>query len=465
MTSNPGAAGAEDPEPKDSTSIVRDAAFQLLGKGIDVPVREIDRISTSKRLEPRDRALLHEIVSGVARRSGTLDAILSAYLRRNPERGVRTILRIAAYELLYLERTAPYAVVQDSVSIAGRRISGPTAGFVNAVLRALSSELTFEPLQSYRPARDRIPVETRVARFARPVLPDPLTNPTAYLAAIHSMPPFLIERWRARFGDRGAAEAFRAANDRPVLMLRVNSLQLTRDELLERLRARGYPAVPGGHPLAVRLPSRADGLFETEEFKSGAFVLQDETQMKVADLLAPKPKEKILDLCAAPGGKTTHLAILAQDKADIVAVDRSEDRIARVRENAERLKLKSIRTFVLDPVLTPPPGGPFDAVLVDAPCSNSGVLARRPEARWKIDSFKLARHQLHQMRLLTAGLLAAKPGGRVVYSTCSVEPEENEVVVKNICETQKLGTVASVEAIAPAPGHEGGFIALLTKNP
>jgi 16S rRNA (cytosine967-C5)-methyltransferase len=443
---------------------VRDVAYQLLSKGLEVPTREIDKYSKSKNLDARDRAFLHEVVAGVARRMGTLDAVLSAYLRRNPERGVRTILRIAAYELLYMDRSAAHAIVQESVAIAGRRISGPTAGFVNAVLRALTNEISFEPLQTYRPARDRFPVETRVAHFDRPVLPDPMTNPTGYLAAIHSMPPFLVERWRARFGDRGAAEAFRAANDRPVLMLRVNTTQMTRDELLEKLRARGYPAVPGEHALAVRLPSRADGLFDTEEFKAGAFALQDETQMRVADLLAPKAKEKVLDLCAAPGGKTTHLAQLAGDKADIVAIDKTEDRVQRIRDNALRLKLKSVRTLTIDPTISPVAGAPFDAVLVDAPCSNSGVLARRPEARWKIDSFHLARHQMQQIRLLTAGLLATKPGGRVVYSTCSVEAEENEVVVKNVCETQGLATVVSVETIAPAPGREGGFFALLTRN-
>jgi 16S rRNA (cytosine967-C5)-methyltransferase len=452
-------------ERTESNSVVRDLAFQLLTKSLEVPTREIERYSKSRNLDARDRAFLHEIVAGVGRRAGTLDAVLSVYLRRNPERAVRTILRIAVYEMLFIERTAPHAVVAESVAVAGRRISGPTAGFVNAVLRAVSNELTFEPLQTYRPARDRFPAETRVARFVRPVLPDPMTNPTAYLAAIHSMPPFLVERWRARFGDRGAADAFRASNDRPALMLRVNATQMTRDELLEKLRAAGFAAVPGEHPLAIRLPSRADGLFETEEYKSGAFVIQDETQMRVADLLAPKPKEKILDLCAAPGGKTTHLAQIANDKAEIVAIDRSQDRVDRVVENAQRLKLKSIHVHALDPTISPVPGGPFDAVLVDAPCSNSGVLARRPEAKWKIDSFSLARQQQRQIRLLVSGLLAAKPGGRVVYSTCSVEAEENEIVVKTVCEGQGLATIVSAETVAPAPGREGGFFALMTKNP
>lgn len=415
-------------------------------------------------MEPRDRALLHEIIAGVARRMGTLDSVLAVYLRRNPEKAVRTILRIGAYELIYLERMPPHAIVSESVAVAGRRISGPTAGFVNAVLRALANEITFEPLQTYRPSRDRFPAETRVARFARPVLPDPMTNPTGYLAAIHSLPPFIVERWRARFGDKGAADAFRASNDRPPLMLRVNTELMTRDALTETLREKGYPAVPGEHPQSLRLPSRADGLFDTDEFKKGVFVLQDETQMRVAELLAPKAKEKILDLCAAPGGKTTHLAQLANDKADIVAIDRSEDRVKRIRENVERLQLKSVHTFAMDATLSPVPGAPFDAVLVDAPCSNTGVLARRPEARWRVDSISLMKHQVQQIRLLTAGMLAVKPGGRVVYSTCSVEPEENEAVVKAVAETQGLATIVSQETVAPAPGREGGFFALLTRN-
>lgn len=448
----------------ESVSVVRDLAYQLLNESLDVPTREIDRVSRTRQLDPRDRALLHEEVAGVARRAGTLDAVLTAFLRRNPERGVRTVLRIGAYEMIYLDRIAPHAIVSESVAVAGRRISGPTAGFVNAVLRAMANEIAYEPLQTYRPGRECFPAENRVVRFLRPVLPDPMTNPTAYLAAIHSLPPLLVERWRTRFGDRGAAEAFRASNERPGLTLRVNPKILSRDDLVERLRARGYPAVPGEHAMAVRLPARADGLFDTEEFKQGAFVLQDETQMRVADVLAPKAKEKVLDLCAAPGGKTTHLAQLANDKAEIVAIDRSEERVARIRENAERLKLHSIRAMVLDPTITPVPGGPFDAVLVDAPCSNSGVLAKRPEARWRIEAPALFRHQQKQIRLLAAGMLAAKPGGRVVYSTCSVEAEENEMVVKSVCEGQGLGAIQSVETTPPGPGREGGFHAVLARN-
>src|SRR5262245_44710946 len=170
-----------------------------------------------------------------------------------------------------------------------------------------------------------------------------MTAPSHYLAAIHSLPSMLCERWRARFGDRVAADMFRASSERPSMTLRANPDVMARDALIEALRARGYPAIPGDHPLAIRLPPRADGLFDTEEFKEGAFVVQDETQMRIAELLAPKAKEKVLDLCAAPGGKTCHLAQISKGKADIVAVDRSEDRVARIRENAERLKLKSIR--------------------------------------------------------------------------------------------------------------------------
>ncbi|MBL8696019.1 MAG: methyltransferase domain-containing protein [Planctomycetes bacterium] len=443
--------------------MIRDLAFRLLNKSIAVPSREVDQIARSARLEPRDRALLHDVVSGVARRMGTIDSVLSVYLRRNPERAVRTILRIGVYELVYLDRMPPHAVVSESVAVAGRRISGPTAGFVNAVLRAIATELQFEPLASYRPMRDRFPTETRVARFARPVLPDPATNPSGYLAAIHSLPAHVVDRWRARFGDRGAADAFRASNERPALTLRANTEVIERDALVEELRGLGYPAVPGDHALAVHLPARADGLFDSEIFKKGGFVVQDETQMRVADLLAPKPKEKVLDLCSAPGGKTTHLAQLAKDKADILAVDQSEDRVARVRESAERLKLKSIRTQVANALVAPVPGGPFDAVLVDAPCSNSGVLARRPEARWRINEDSLATHHQTQARLLIAGLLATKVGGRLVYSTCSVEPEENEMVVQEVVEQHKLAKVEKAETVVPAPGREGGYHALLIR--
>ncbi|HKE00576.1 MAG TPA: transcription antitermination factor NusB, partial [Planctomycetota bacterium] len=190
--------------------MIRDLAFRLLNQGITVPSREIDRAAATAKLEPRDRALLHEVVSGVIRRLATLDSVLAAYLRRNPEKAVRTVLRVGVYELLYLERVPPHAVVSESVAVAGRRISGQTAGFVNAVLRAISTELAFEPLASYRPSRDRFPVNGRVARFARPVLPDPMTSPSGYLAAIHSLPLATVERWRTRFGDRVAADMFRA---------------------------------------------------------------------------------------------------------------------------------------------------------------------------------------------------------------------------------------------------------------
>lgn len=187
--------------------------------------------------------------------------------------------------------------------------------------------------------------------------------------------------------------------------------------------------------------------------------------MHASELLAPKPGERILDLCAAPGGKSAHLAELSNDQATIIACDVSESRLSRIAETIERLDLKSIEPTLIDRDGSNIPEGPYDAVLVDVPCSNTGVLARRPEARWRFKENELEELIQLQTRLLLTAFDLIRPGGRIVYSTCSIEPEETTTLIESV--TKEVGSMVCEKQNLVLPGQpsDGAFQALLTKNP
>jgi 16S rRNA (cytosine967-C5)-methyltransferase len=373
---------------------VRGLAAQVLA---DAEKKFVDEALDARRtasLSRRDRALLTTLVYGATRWRRELDWLIDRCAERvHPE--IRQHLRVALFQMRHLDKIPRHAAVNEAVELA-KGVSRKSAGFVNAVLR----------------------------KAADLALPDAL-------GVRSSHPDWLIERWRKRHPPKELESLLDADNAVLPLTIRPNPL-----------KAAG--------PIDVEGDPAAD-----PRFAEGLYTVQDETSTRVAPMLDPKSGERVLDLCAAPGGKTTHLAELMGGKGLVVAVD-LPDRIGLVTESAKRLGLANIECVAGDGA-TVAFREPFDAILVDAPCSNTGVLSRRPDVRWRLKEKDIAGAAAIQRRLLENAARLLKPGGRVVYSTCSLEPEENTP-------DPALWTVEKQELTLPTDRHSGGYQALLRRR-
>ncbi len=373
---------------------VRGLAAQVLLAAEKKFVDEALEAHRGAALSRRDRALLTTLVYGATRRRRELDWLIDRCAERvHPE--IRQHLRVALFQIRHLDKIPRHAAVNEAVELA-KGVSRKSAGFVNAVLR----------------------------KAADLDLPDTIGVRTSH-------PDWLIERWRKRFSPKELQALLDANNAVLPLSIRPNPL---RPAALSEVE--GDPAADPG-------------------FVEGRFTVQDETSMKVAPMLDPKPGERVLDLCAAPGGKTTHLGELMGGKGTVVAVD-LPDRIGLVAESARRLGLANIECVAGDGT-TIAFREPFDAILIDAPCSNTGVLARRPDVRWRLREKDIAGAAELQRRLLANGARLLRPGGRMVYSTCSLEPEENRVDLPGF-------RVIKEELTLPTDRHSGGYQALVRRD-
>lgn len=399
----------------------------------------LDHAFEGARLDARDRRLCTELAYGVLRRQATLDWRLNHVTDRPVARlplPVRVALRLGAYQLLHLDRVPPSAAVNESVMLAaapGDRASARWRGLTNAVLRGLT-------------------------RQAPPPLPDPAREPVQSLAVRGSCPAWLVERWLARYGSPLCEQMCQATLLVPPLTLRTNTLKVTRDELLARLTRAGLLVRPTPiSPVGVTVEKQG-GITDWPHYQEGLYYLEDEAAQLVPPLLAPQPGERVLDACAAPGGKSTHLAALMQNRGEVVAVDRSARRLDLLRENCARLGIDIVRPVEHD--WCRPSNGQgqgqamldergFDCALVDAPCSGLGVLKRHPEAKWRKGADVLAGHQARQLSILDRVATLLRPGGRLVYSTCSTEPEENEHVVERFSKNHAEFRRESVEPWLP----------------
>jgi 16S rRNA (cytosine967-C5)-methyltransferase len=447
----------------------RSLALEILlaGRRHDAFVQELlDQHLRQTPLEPADRRLATQLVYGVLRRRGTLDALLRPLVTRQPhqvEPWLWDTLRLGAYQLALLTSVPPHAALHETVELAAAFGRPGAKGFLNGVLRALSRLLTEEP--AGQPATDALPLEDgRYRRLARPVLPELAAFPVEYLSAAFALPRWLVARWRERWaGDELLRLGFWFAGPAP-LWLRVNPLRTDRDALLKALREAGAAAEPGTHPQAVRLAEHV-AVRDLPGYEPGWFAVQDESAMRVASALSPAPGSRVLDLCAAPGGKTSHLAELMRNEGQIVACDVDDRRLRTVTELCCRLGVTIVETRRLHPERNEePPAGPFDAVLVDVPCSNTGVFGRRPEARWRLQPSDLAELVRLQTKLLLWAGERVRPGGAVVYSTCSIEPEENGGLVRAVLQGLPDLTLEAEEAQVPGRPADGGYWARLRRG-
>lgn len=375
--------------------------------------------------DPRDRALIMELVYGVLRRQETLDwrlnAVLTKPLPKLPAL-VQMLLRIGAYQLLFLDRIPASAAVHETVELtkaSSHQLGRDWSALVNAVLRNLI----------------RLPV---------PNLPDPTIHPVEYLSICYGIPLWLSQRWVGHLGYVQAETACQTASAIPSITLRVNRIRLTRDSLLEQFEKAGVTAYPTAiSPVGVTLDKGQD-VSSLPGFETGDYYVEDEAAQLIPPILDAQPGGSILDTCAAPGGKTTHLAELMGDRGTIVALDPKASRLDLLRDNCRRLRLHCIVPIVGD--ARRPSDWPreitgsrhaglpqFDRILVDAPCSGLGVLRRHPESKGQRSESTFARHQALQSQILESVAPCLRPGGVLVYSTCSTETEETEEVVTRFC--------------------------------
>ena len=392
----------------------RVAAYRVLRavlRGEDLP-RALAQIRDALA-DRRDRALVTEMATGTLRWLAALDHVIEQVAARPTSRlddEVLCVLRLGAYQLLFLERVPAPAAVHESVGLVREVGKTRAAGLVNAVMRGIAAVREAPPL---------------------PPEPEPSDGPEArlaYLSVTCSHPRWLVERWLHRRGFRRTAAWVRFNNVPPALTLRANRLRTTREAVAERLRAHGVATEPTriardgltvltGNPL--RTPLATDGLF----------LVQDEASQLVAEVAAVRPGERVLDACAAPGGKTTAFAAAVGDTGLVVACDLRPARVRLLRRTLDRTGATGVETVRLD-MREPLPFRPvFDCVVVDAPCSGLGTIRRDPEIRWRRQPADLPHLARAQRAITSRAATAVRPGGRLIYATCSSEPEENEAVV------------------------------------
>ena len=394
------------------------------------------------RLSPADRGLCHELVCGVVRWQATLDRLIARKTTpgREPRPALINLLRLGLYQIFWLDRIPPHAAVHETVEQAKRAGYHSQAGFINAVLRGYLRE--FDEVKK--------------------ILADMKTSQPA-LGWSH--PEWLVEKWRKSFGDENTRQLLEWNNTPPKTFARVNTLKTDAAKLVERWREEGveYDFVTRdwtGENLAFELKSHPP-LNSLTSFRDGWFYVQDPSTLLAVRELDPQSGETILDLCAAPGGKTTFIAQQMNNAGKIIASDVEPNRLKLVKDNCARLGVACVEKVSAFRF----PLSAFDRVLVDAPCSNTGVMRRRVDLRWRISPEEISRLQKTQLDLLKLAATGLKSGGVLVYSTCSLEPEENAVVVKEFLAANPNFKLETERQLLPfADNVDGAFVARLKSS-
>lgn len=371
----------------------------------------LDHEMRNSELSGQDKALLYEIVHGVTRWMGRLDWILTGFYKGQFSKAIpnlRNGLRVALYQILFLDKIPDHAAVNEAVEFVKKLQGQKPADLTNAILRNI--------IRSKNAIR----------------YPEPEEDLIGYLSAYYSHPSWMVKRFVERFGREETEKLLLANNEKPYLTLRVNAIKTTPEELgklLDSVHLRYRRGIY--NPEFFQLQNLTN-ITAWEYFTKGYFNIQDESTGLACKLLDVEPGMKVLDMCAAPGGKTALLAALMKDKGEIIAIDKFEARLKLLRRNNERLGLTCVKTVESDALEYE--GGPFDRVLADVPCSGTGTLSKKPDIKWKKDIFDIRKMTETQLKLLKKAASLVKVGGVVVYSTCSIEAEENFEVVKKFLE-------------------------------
>lgn len=480
----------------------------------------LEQLFEERHVTPQDRGLATEMAYGITRRLASIDALIEACCDRPREMvqdGLWRLMRMGVYQLAWLNSIPPHAAIHETVELA-RRLGQPGwCGFLNAVLRRLQREVlpteqsgwtsvrtvdelvnhpdtSWLPLRSqeqtgHQPTKDQgprtkdspgglhpplaseltgrqtppcSPVLTGL-QLRQPVFPDPDQHRAAFWADAFSFPEWMIDEWCLESGEKVALERAAWFNTAGRMCLRVNLMRATREQMLAALQRMGVAAFAGRWPESILLETPVP-VSEIPGFRDGLVSIQDESAISAAALLAPQPGWRVLDLCAAPGGKTAHMAEQMNNQGQVIACDTVAKRLPLIVQNCQRLGISIVETREILEDGSNIPNGPFHAVLVDVPCSNTGVLGKRPEVRWRYVPGELRELTQIQSRLLRKALELVGPGGRIVYSTCSIDVRENGELVR-----QALNEVSGfrlVEERNHQPGLpvDGGYAALIIRN-
>ncbi|MHC2994861.1 MAG: 16S rRNA (cytosine(967)-C(5))-methyltransferase RsmB [Candidatus Atribacteria bacterium] len=392
---------------------IREIALNILVK-IDYKKGYINIILNNllekNKVSVRDAAFINEITYGVVRNRNKLDWVISQFSIKDFNKTpiwIKNILRMGVYQLLFLDKIPDYAVCNESVQLAKKYGNPKVAKFVNSILRNIIRNRE----NIYWPDKDK---ETAL-----------------YISVFYSHPHWIIERWLKRFGFKETIEICKANNKIPSLVIRTNTLKISRSDLKKILEKENISVEEGIFTEEALYLKGLPNITKFPAYKEGLFQIQDEASILVSHLVAPLPGEFIIDVCSAPGGKTTHLAQLMNNNGTILAFDTNKTRLSMVEDNCQRLGINIVKAQINDVTkLNINYINKADKVLVDVPCSGLGVLRRKPDLKWQ--TFNLKRFQKLsrlQGEILSTASNYVKVGGRLIYSTCSTEPEENEEIV------------------------------------
>ena len=374
----------------------------------------LNKYFAAAELRDIDRAFVTELVYGTVKWKLMLDRVIASYSSIKMEKlspWILNILRLGAYQLLKLSKVPQSAACNESVNLAGRYGHKASAGFVNAVLR-------------------------NIARNGSSLaLPSKETDLTGYLSVKYSYPKWLTEKYLGLFGAEFTESLLDAGNSTPELTVRANTLRLTAADLVVKLEAEGVTSVPGKYVAEAVVIKSSVSIAKLNAFKKGLFQVQDESSMLPAKVLAPQPGEWVLDACSAPGGKATHMAQLMQNKGAVIARDIHEHKLKLIDDAAARLGINIIKSELHDAALPDTKHEQaFDRVLLDAPCTGLGIIKRKPDIKWARETKDIDSITALQKQLINTVSKSVKPGGVLVYSTCTILPEENEGVVNSFLE-------------------------------
>lgn len=372
---------------------------------------ELDILRKSK-INDRDFAFVREISSGVIRNRSYIDYVIeknSSIKIKKIHKIIFIILEMGIYQMYFLDKVPNYSLINESVNLAKIYGNRGSASFVNGILRSIS-----------RREREKVTIK------------DSIEN----LSVFYSHPQFYTEYFYKNYGEDFTKKLLKANNEIPDFVIRANSLKISREELLNKLSSEGFLGKKGLFKDSLVIENPRD-IFRSKAFKLGYFYAQDLSSIRVSQLLNPKKNSKILDLCASPGGKTTHLSALMENTGEILACDVNKFKIKTIRENAERLGAKNIKTMVNDAsIFKENFMDYFDYVLVDAPCSATGLYRRKPDIKWNKSLEDIKTLAGVQKKILNNAGSYVKKGGAIIYSTCSLSFDENEEVIKEFLRTK-----------------------------